>query len=589
MNLRLADRVGDVVDNASDTTRVDQFAKDLSGKYGDYPYPIELHRHEVEGEDTTGVTLVGSILDGGTEIGIIAWVFYRDAQGKLVADLGLAEIYDKYKHLRGRGLYKALFAEMEPYFFVRSEGARIELWSGDEVGTLAAARMGFTWNRDEGKLQVSLDSIRRSVDKLRADNTVSPGAEDLLRSYKERLQPGRADLPEPIELTELGTEIGEPDLGRRLLRNTNAHLVKYARGGEADDSTIDTSGQPGGPARGSLDDTAGRLAAADEIGDVRGHPGDPGFQRQQQEYRAQDRTTRRVDTRYAEPLGDVLDNASDTARVDQLAEDLSGSYGPYRIQLTGGEDDRGVFLVGEILSGETEIGKIVRRFFRDDERHLVVKNSYLEIVDSRFQRQGFSTALAAELEPYYLRCGVDRIEIQASRQGSYAWAHRGFTWDLDPARLQESLVSIRKSARQLTSWVSDEAQVVLAEIVGRLEPDHPQLPEPLELADLATPDEPNLGRRLLAGTIVHLVKYLRGPGVGASVQSAGGVEALPEDSRRQPVPQDPRGEIAAVLRQLARLYQADPDRLLDPERFEAELQRTRMVTAGSRWRLPTAE
>ena len=251
-----------------------------------------------------------------------------------------------------------------------------------------------------------------------------------------------------------------------------------------------------------------QLAAADAIGDVRGMPGDPDFQRAQEEYRAQDPTTRRADTRYAEPLADVVDNASDTARVHQVAADLSGVYGPYRVVFEG-SGFRSVLLDGVILRGDREIGFLTRIFTRDADGKLFVYHIALAIEQRRFRGKGFSKALLAEFERYYERSGVAYIRLEATSDGAYAWARQGFTWDPDPVKLRASLDSVRDSARELAPQVSPEAQAVLEDIVQRLEPDHPRLPEPIDLASLGTAAEPNLGRRLMDDTVWHGIKYLR--------------------------------------------------------------------------------
>jgi GNAT superfamily N-acetyltransferase len=250
-----------------------------------------------------------------------------------------------------------------------------------------------------------------------------------------------------------------------------------------------------------------QLADADAIGDVAGPPQDPDFLRQQQEYRAQDLTTRPVDSRYAEPVGDVVDNASDPARVHQLAEDLSGIYGPYRVELERVEDEA-TGLAGPILNGDQSIGGVYWSFHRDGEGYLVATHGLIDIQE-RFRGQGFSRALSSQLEPYYERSGIDRIELTAAWQGAYAWASWGFTWDPDPHKLQESLDSIRDSARRLSAGVDDDARAALDDVVGRLDPEHPRLPEPMELARLSAPGHPQLGRELLDYTRWHAVRYLR--------------------------------------------------------------------------------
>ncbi len=262
-------------------------------------------------------------------------------------------------------------------------------------------------------------------------------------------------------------------------------------------------------------------SAADAIGDVQGLRDDPDFPRRQEDYRAQNLTRRRVDARYADPVGEVLDNVSDPARIHQLARDLSGKYGPYRIELTGRELNGEIMLVGEIFRGNTHIGEIQREFGRDGDGNLVAYHTGLSIDDEKYRGRGFSKALTSELERYYIGSGVDRIELGSHAQGSYAWARRGFTWDPDPESLQSSLDSIKNSARELLPWVSGDAQEVLRDVIERLEPDHPRLPELIELASLTAPGEPDLGRQLLDETRVNFVKYLRGPLADEPIEQSG--------------------------------------------------------------------
>ena len=240
---------------------------------------------------------------------------------------------------------------------------------------------------------------------------------------------------------------------------------------------------------------------------------DSDFQARQESYRAEDRTTRKVDTRYAEPLGDIVDNAADQAGVDQLAKDLSGVYGPYRVEMWRATVERwtgAVIIGGHILNGDEVIGFVQFAFDRDAAGKLVAHHNAVEIRDERFKFKGFSKALASQLQPYYERSAVDRIELSTEQNGGYAWARQGFAWNPNPDKLQASLDSIKNSARRLFNWVSGDAQVVLREVVQRLEPAHPRLPEPRELADLATPDEPFLGRQLMHDTKWEGVTYLRG-------------------------------------------------------------------------------
>jgi hypothetical protein len=259
-----------------------------------------------------------------------------------------------------------------------------------------------------------------------------------------------------------------------------------------------------------------QLAHADAVGDVRGHPVDPDFVREQADYRGQDLTTRAVNSRYAEALGDIVDNAADRDRVRQLAKDLSGVFGPYRVEMFRAEVSSAgeVIVGGYILNGDEEVGFMQRTFFRDADGKLVAHHDVVEINELRFKFKGFSRALAAQLDPLYERSGVDRIELRTEQDGGDVWARRGFTWNTDPQKLQDSLQSVTDSAQNLLNWVSDDAKAVLRETVARLDPSHPRLPEPIELASLATPDEPDLGRQLMYGTMWHGVKHLQGGPAG---------------------------------------------------------------------------
>ncbi|MGV0815337.1 toxin glutamine deamidase domain-containing protein [Mycolicibacterium boenickei] len=254
--------------------------------------------------------------------------------------------------------------------------------------------------------------------------------------------------------------------------------------------------------------------AADAVGDVQGYPEGAEFLARQQEYRNQDPATRQADTSYADHLAEAIDSY-DRQDARQLAEDLSGMYGPYHVEFSVDRAIPGesVSLYGLIRSGDTGIGYVSRKFLRDDDGNLVVENTIVRIEDAAYRGRDFSKALTTELERFYARCGVDRIELVSKWQGSNAWARRGFTWTTDPYHLNESLNHIKDAARHLRGQVDTESQAVLDEIVGRLEVGHPRLPEPIDLANLATSEEPQLGRKLLDDTSVHFVKYLPLPSV----------------------------------------------------------------------------
>jgi len=260
---------------------------------------------------------------------------------------------------------------------------------------------------------------------------------------------------------------------------------------------------------------------------------DPDFLQRQGEYHAQDPTTRRVDSRYAQSLGEVVDNAADEHAARQLAEDLSGMFGPYLVQLEAVRFGSEIRLTGAIFNGDTEIGTTQAILDRAGDGKLVAYHTGVFIKEEfeNLRGHGFSRALTSELERYYVRSGVDRIELWTHDKGGNIWARRGFTWNTDPEKLQVSLNSIKASAATLSPNVSPEARALLDEMVQRLNPDHPRLPEPIDIANLATPNEPDLGRRLLEGVGLrqdHGIHYVtvfagrhRGPNFAAAQRIPG--------------------------------------------------------------------
>ncbi|MEV0672989.1 alpha/beta hydrolase [Mycobacterium sp. NPDC050441] len=464
VDTRYAQPLGEVIDNF-DAEQVRQLAADLSGVYG--PYRVEMFRAIAEGR--SGEVIVGGmILSGDEEVGFMQQTYVRDSAGELVAQQNVIDIPDK--GFRGKGFSKALRAQLEGYYAI-SGVDRVELRT-EQDGGYAWARQGFTWNPDPAKLQASLDDVRKSALRLR--DQVSPEARVILDDVVQRLDPSRPDLPEPFDLAGLAT-VEEPHLGRDLLTGTYWSGVKY-------------------------------LSAADAIGDVQGHPGDSDF---------------------SASLGEAVDS-TDLVQARRLAADLSGRYGPYQVEFQAAQnfDGVGFDLHGVIRSGDTEIGNITRQFYRDGDGHLVVRNVLVEIENPVHRGKGFSKALTSKLDQFYVNSGVDRIELMSDMQGSNAWARRGFTWDTNPELLQESLDGIKDAARELRDQVSPEAQAVLDEIVSRLEVGHPRLPEPIDLAILATDAEPTLGRQLLDDTSIHYVKYLPGP----PIVEPGGDTQIPTQS-----------------------------------------------------------
>ncbi|WP_237165069.1 alpha/beta hydrolase, partial [Mycolicibacterium peregrinum] len=451
-----AQPLGEIIDSF-DAAQVRQLGNDLSGVYG--PYRVEMFR-AVADERTGEVIIGGLIFDGDEEIGFTQQTYLRDRDGNLVAHQNVVDIPDRA--FRGKGFSKALSEQLEQYY-ATSGVDRIELRT-EQDGGYAWARQGFSWNPDSAKLQTSVDNVRNAAVRLR--DQVSPEARALLDDVVRRLHPSHPDLPEPIDLAALSTP-QEPNLGRDLLTDTHWNGVKY-------------------------------FGAADAVGDVEGHAG----------YRGQDPATRTVDTRYAPPLGEVITESGDQVQAQRFAQDLSGAYGPYRVEFTAEALPGAVQLNGEIFHGDRRIGEIERIFIRDETGELVAHHNEIKIEVKELRGKGFSKAFLSEFDQYYARSGVHRIELLAVSDGAYAWARRGFTWDLRTDELQDSLDSIKVAAQRLSSSVGAEAQVVLEEVIARLEPGHPRLPEPADLANLRAPGHPELGRELLRRSTWYGIKYV---------------------------------------------------------------------------------
>ncbi len=470
-----AQPLGEIMDSF-DTDQVQQLAADLSGVYG--PYRVEMFR-AVADERTGELIIGGAIMSGDEEIGFTQQTYVRDADGNLVAHQNVVDIPNKA--FRGKGFSKALVAQLDQYYAM-SGVDRVELRT-EQDGGYTWARQGFSWNPDPAKLHASVDNVRNAALRLR--DRVGPEARAVLDDLVQRLDPRRPDLPEPIDLAALATS-QEPHLGRDLLTNTHWSGVKYL----------------------------GATGAIDEV--------------QDSEYRDQDRVSRTVDTRHAEPLGDVISESGDEVQAQRLADDLSGVYGPYRVEFTGEAMPSAVQLNGEIFLGDKLIGEIDRIFLRDETGQLVAQHNVMKIDDKELRGKGFSKAFLSQLDQYYVRSGVDRIELMAVSDGAYAWARRGFSWDVSPDELQQSLDSIRASAYQLLQSASAETREVLEQVIARLEPGHPRLPEPTDLADLTAPDRPELGRELLRGTTWFGVQYVA-EAPGSAADSIGDVQGHPDD------------------------------------------------------------
>ncbi|HEY9304450.1 MAG TPA: hypothetical protein VIO95_09185 [Mycobacterium sp.] len=223
-------------------------------------------------------------------------------------------------------------------------------------------------------------------------------------------------------------------------------------------------------------------------------------------YRSRGKTTRDADTRYADSLGDIVDAIANNPQyrgpAEQLADDLSGRYGPFAVRWHSVGGTTEVVIQGEILSGSGDLfGKGARSFYRDHAGYLVVHNDLLWL-EAAARRRGFATALYDELERYYRRSGVDVITVHAALDdGGYSWAQYGFDWD--PRRIAESFMNIRGRIDNLLRNASVTAadKQLLVEFRRRLDHRDPgqEWPTPNELANLYG-DDPQLGRKLMRGS-----------------------------------------------------------------------------------------
>jgi GNAT superfamily N-acetyltransferase len=223
-------------------------------------------------------------------------------------------------------------------------------------------------------------------------------------------------------------------------------------------------------------------------------------------YRSRDKATRDADTSYADSLSDVVDAIASNPRwrkpAEQLADDLSGRYGPFAVNWRSVGSSTEIVIEGEILSGSGDlVGRSGRSFYRDHDGYLVVHNDglWLEVAA---RKRGFATAFYDELERYYRRSGVDVITIHAALDdGGYSWAQYGFDWD--PRHIADSFTNIRRRIDDLlrSSKVTTADKQLLKEVRGRVDHSDPgqEWPTPNELANLHG-DDPKLGRKLMRGS-----------------------------------------------------------------------------------------
>ena len=454
-----ADPLGDVVDSSSPVAAA-QLAADLSGVYGDYR--VEFVVSPMQDPDRISVFLIGDILLGDEVVGGIARTFRRDDQDRLVVENDALAIDSDDDSLED--VAREIDSALEPYYWRHGVHHVVEEVV-DDAGR-AAVRRGFTWHPDPAKLGESLANMTQSARALGRE--VGEGARAALRDVVAALNPTHPNLPAPAYLDSLSTA-SEPDLGARLLADTNWWGAKY---------------------RPPTDATGASAPTPDA---------DQEFLSQQAEYRMTLPNARQVDARYTQPLGDVVDNASPAAAA-QLGEDLTGLYGTYGIEFEGYVNSSGrVVLEGEIISDGAEIGAVAFTFERDDAGNLAVLHE-LHITAGLTDGAAASQRLIAELAPNFIASGIDRIVTTTHGETTLAAIDLSETWDTDPRRLQDTVANLTRSATRLLPEVADDARPVLEEVLRQFDSGGDQLPSPARLASLETDGEPDLGRRLLDGT-----------------------------------------------------------------------------------------
>ena len=380
---RLAD-VLDAVANAVEANeigaRARQLAAGLSGGYGH----VAINFTAIDASaPSTRLMLEGEVLaHDGHRAGRVELGFDRDRDGRLavyLGDLALAPWAQRH-------VFTALVDQLELYF--RNCGtARLEACGDSNV----LAELGFTWNPSHGD-QPMFDLAERTID-LVWDSSTTEAAREALNNVLDRLHPDHPNPPTPQELLALRTD-DAPDLGARLLAGTRLNGVRWLHHPD-----------PGKSIPQNATRTASR--APGTVAAIPGPPSGSGMS----------------SMRWPTPSPSKF-----SAQIRQLAADLSGGYGHVAINFiaveTSGSPTR-VMLEGEVLSDDGHRdGKITLGFDRDSHRNLAVYLGDLALTPWA-QRQAF-TALCDQWEPYFRRCGGDRLEAQGDAE---VLAELGFTWN----------------------------------------------------------------------------------------------------------------------------------------------------------------
>ncbi|MCP9271556.1 LuxR C-terminal-related transcriptional regulator [Mycolicibacterium sp. CAU 1645] len=230
-------------------------------------------------------------------------------------------------------------------------------------------------------------------------------------------------------------------------------------------------------------------------------------------YRETSSSVRRVNADHAEPIAWILHDLDDDVAIDRLATDLSGYYGPYRVELTGRQlrhrNRESAVFSGRVLNGEQFIGQIHLGFFRNGDGALCVFEDGFQL-DDAFTGRGFREALERELRRYYRRSGIEyRLRHTSFEGNGHRRALEGETWSSRTDHLEQSLDGVRRSIQSLAGDVDERALPLLFEMMERLRAGHPLLPKSAELATLSAPGEDDLGQKVMAGLDWWSVQRLR--------------------------------------------------------------------------------
>ena len=135
---------------------------------------------------------------------------------------------------------------------------------------------------------------------------------------------------------------------------------------------------------------------------------------------------------------------------DELMEEmqkLDGAWGNGEVTLEMDHvtpsydgDDGEVSWKGYLYYEGANVGYIQRKYYYVD-GELVVYNDYLWIDNEEAKGHGVGTVFYAEMDDWYRRSDVNRMEIQAVQDGSYAWGMAGFGWNPDEEYRNDSAVS----------------------------------------------------------------------------------------------------------------------------------------------------